>query len=80
MYALVVAREHGGEAELLATARTLPAMKRKWCKLLDNVDHPYSCVGILTSKGLVNYFGHKIDHGQLGWIEIKMGVNHESAD
>lgn len=78
MYALVAARDYGGEAELLATARTLPAMQRKWKKILDGVPHSYACIGILTPQGLVNYYGAKIDHGQLGWVAVKMGVEHAS--
>jgi len=79
MFVLVAAREYGDEPVLLATARTLPAIQRKWRKILDGVSHPYSCVGILTPDGLVNYYGTKIDHGQLGWITVKMGLDHEGV-
>ncbi len=78
MFALIAAREYGGSAELLATARTLPAMQRKWRKILDGVDHPYSCVGILTPDGMVNFYGSEIEANILGWISIKMDVSHEN--
>lgn len=73
MYALIAARDYGGDAELLATARTLLAIQRKWRKILDGVDHPYSCVGILTPQGMVNYCGAKIEASTLGWIKVTIG-------
>lgn len=79
MFALIAAREYGGEAELLATARTLPAIQRKWRTILDGVHHPYSCVGLLTPNGMVNYYGAKIEASTLGWITVKIGLEHEGV-
>jgi len=79
MYALIAAREYGGEAELLATARTLLAMQRKWRKMLDDAQypHPYACIGILTPTGLVNYFGDKLSDSQfIRRVYVKMGAEY----
>ena len=71
MFAIVAQRHNSGEDEgmvLLATARTLKAIQRKWQVVMgQEADQAwrrrparYEYVGILTPEGLVNFRGAPI--------------------
>ena len=75
MYALVSSEKDGGKARLLATTRTMWAMRRKWNKIVSSNQVPYKCIGILTPNGLVNYHGEPI--GFHGTLTIRMGLDDD---
>jgi hypothetical protein len=77
MYALIICAEDGGEPELVATARTLSAIQRKW-KKLENPDalESYRFIGILTESGLMNYYGDRIRPTSIGYVTLKMGLEY----
>ena len=76
MYALIAAREEGGEPVLLATARTLPAIQRKFDVAL-NTKRSWFGMLLLTPKGVVNYHGNKVPMSSIGRVSVKMGLDYD---
>ena len=76
MYALIAALDEGGEPVLLATARTLPAIQRKFDVTL-TTNHLWFGVVILTPAGVVNYHGDKIPSSSIGRVSVKMGLDYD---
>lgn len=76
MYALVATSQYGYKAELLATARSLRAIQKKWQEIIESTPAKYKCVGILTEFGLVNYHGEPILPSDNGSIALRMVVDY----
>lgn len=75
MYALVSSEKDRGKARLLAIARTMWTIRRKWNKIVNANQVPYQCMGILTPNGLVNYHGEPIEfHGTMA---LRLGLDDD---
>ena len=79
MYALVACLKDGDEPTLIATARTLSAMQKKWTKAQAPSMPRYHFMGILTGSGLVNFWGKEIQPSTLGYVTLKMGLDYKHA-